>query len=68
MMFHTKLPLMVMHRPFLYGDFVAMISNNVFFAGNVFMMAFNVHTGEKLLIPTDLPDVSMLLISLTPFD
>jgi hypothetical protein len=65
-MFHTELPPMIMHRPLLYGDFVAIISHGVFEA-NVSILAYNLNTGEELIGPTDLPPVSILPVSLLLF-
>jgi hypothetical protein len=57
-MFHSELPFMVKRRAFLYGDFVAIITHSAFH-GDISIVAYNLNNGNALLIPTNLPLVSM---------
>ena len=47
------------YRPFLFEDVVGMISR---FGDSTVISAFNVKSGEHVLIPTNLPTVSVLVI------
>ena len=60
--FYTALEInMVYHRPFLHGDYVGMISH-ARFDSNVKISVCSVKSGGLVVIPTNLPSVSTLMI------
>ena len=54
---------MVYHRPFPHGGYVGMISH-AHFDSNVKISVCSVKSGGLVVIPTNLPSVSTLMISI----
>ena len=63
--FHTHLgPVVdiVYRRPFLHSDYVGMISHGRF-DGNLKILVFSTKSNESVVMPTNLPSVSVMMIS-----